>query len=146
MRPRDMEFNVEELILMKMPENNRYPKMAVSVTTEKFIRLNETLRKKLEEDTDELKMEIRVSRDCKIIVLRNGESESEKIKFHKDGKLRNVEFADQLIELGYALPARYIIEWNDKIQAWVGILEEVPELKDVSSVVKRAGKSRKKIG
>ena len=44
---------------------------------------------------------------------------------------------------GYAVPAKYIVEWNEKAQMWVGVLQEVTEAPQIQK--RRKTNEKKKV-
>ena len=43
------------------------------------------------------------------------------------GRRKFKSYVESLKNKGYKIPATYNVEWNEKIQSWVGILQEVAE-------------------
>ncbi len=75
--------------------------------------------------------------------MKNDHSKSS-IKFCANGRLKHPEFVNCLRKMDYGLPAKYMVEWDETKQAWIGILEEVPELKDEQEIVKKVSARRKR--
>ena len=45
----------------------------------------------------------------------------------KNGRRKFKSYVESLKNKGYKIPATYNVEWNEKIQSGVGILQEVAE-------------------
>ena len=48
-------------------------------------------------------------------------------RYPKNGRRKFKSYVESLKNKGYKIPATYNVEWNEKIQSWVGILQEVAE-------------------
>lgn len=128
MRPSEIEFNVSDLKPLKMPyrKNND---MAMTVSDKCFCTLNGHLLKEIKKIIPDLKMKFLISDDLKIIFLQK--SQDTNFKFLQSGKIKHVEFTKNLEQHGYAIPARYIIEWDESKSAWIGLLQEMPKAPEV---------------
>lgn len=100
--------------------------------------MNSVLLRDVKEHSPNMEVDFYHSPDYRIIALINHQKPENKFKFHQDGRIRHNEFVAELRDRGYEIPAKYSVEWNSGANAWVGMLEEVPELKNPRGVVKDA--------
>ena len=122
MRPSELEFDISELKPLGMPYRKKFD-MALTVSEKCYCSMNGQLLKQVKEIIPELEMNVLISEDLKVIVLQK--SNEPNFKFRKSGIIKHQEFTKKLEEKGYAIPAKYIIEWSKEKNAWVGLLQEV---------------------
>ena len=129
-------INLSGMILVKMPVSNRNPIRTLCVASDGKMGMNSVLLKEMKEKTADMQVTFYRSEDYKKIIMLNSVQENSKFRFHRDGKLKHAEFASGLLECGYNLPAKYVVERDEEQDCWVGSLEEVPELKNPKALVK----------
>lgn len=130
-RPETANLKIDEMKVMEMPGRGS-DKLMVTVNEQGFFTVGTGLLRKLKLMFPELEMEIRRSDDARFLVFR--EAESYKFMIGKTGHFKYTEFMETLKGKGYHLPARYVVGWNDRMNAWVGVLQEVEEAPDVRSL------------
>ena len=64
--------------------------------------------------------------------------------FPAGGMKKDTYFTRSLVENGISLPARYIMEWNEEADAWVGVLQGERKTDALSATLKRSYAPRKK--
>lgn len=138
MRARDITLDLSAMVLLEKPLDSRNPGMVLRVTEKNFLSMNRVLLREIKEKNPSMLVKFYYQEDYKVIALQEGTDRETSIKFHADGMLRHTDFVNQLREAGYQIPAKYNVEWNEREQAWVGILEEVPELKDAVKLARNA--------
>lgn len=138
MRARDLTLDLSTMILLERPLDSRNPGMVLRVTDKNFLSMNRVLLREIKEKIPTMLVKFFYQEDYKVIALQEGKDNETSLKFHADGMLRHTEFVNQLREAGYQIPAKYNVEWNEREQAWVGILEEVPELGDANKLARNA--------
>ena len=85
------------------------------------IAMGAELRKSMSEKmADAWKIKLYATDDMKILAVNAGSSS---LKF----TLIELPEKNVVKNKGYKIPATYNVEWNEKIQSWVGILQEVAE-------------------
>ncbi|MCU6762760.1 Uncharacterised protein [uncultured Roseburia sp.] len=100
------------------PARKQQDELRVSVTSKGCINLNSKLQQKVSNN----KFEIILSRDCRAMLLNpNGEIMH---TFTKAGTATNREILSLLEAKKIKLPAYYIMEWNEELNMWSGILSE----------------------
>jgi len=104
--------------------------------------MNSVLLKEMKEKTDDMQVTFYRSEDYKKIIMVNSVQENCKFRFHRDGKLKHTEFISGLLECGYNLPAKYVVERDEEHDCWIGSLEEVPELKNLKLLVKNVAEKK----
>lgn len=113
--------------------------MQVTALESGYISLNEVLKRKIaERGADSCNMEIYATEDLRILTLYPDPKSN--FKFPKSGRRKMKSYIDELHRKGYKIPAIYNVEWNDKSEAWVGILQEVSECPKVVSRRRKNGK------
>ena len=80
------------------------------------------------ESADELKL-------LKIFSVDNGG-----FQFPKSGRIKFLEFSQQLEQQDYCLPAVYHVEWNEAAGVWIGVLDEIEKAPKVVRKRKIRGK------
>lgn len=135
MRPKDLEVDLSKMIPLEMPLSSRGPGMILRITEKDCLCMNSVFIREIKAKVPSMLFRFLYQADYKVIALQAGQSGEGFVKFNADGNLKHSEFVNQLREAGYQIPARYTVEWSDSQQAWIGMLEEVPELKDVNSVL-----------
>lgn len=84
------------------------------------------LRKSMTEKMQDMwKVEVYATDDMKVIVMQPNKKGN--FKFPKNGRRAFKEYVSELKSKGYKIPAIYDVEWNEAVQAWVGVLQEVAE-------------------
>lgn len=121
------------------PLSKRSEAMQIKACENGEIALGSELRRNMfERLLDEWKVDFYATDDMRILVL-HPDSESD-FKYPKNGRRKFKNYIESLKEKGYGIPAIYNVEWNEKMESWVGILQEVPEC---PKVIKRRGKNEK---
>lgn len=126
------------MILVKMPVSNRNPIRTLCVTSDGKMGMNSILLKEMKEKTDNMQVTFYRSEDYMNIIMVNSVQENSIFRFHRDGRLKHIEFTSGLLECGYKLPAKYVVERDEERDCWFGLLEEVPELKNPKTLVRSA--------
>ncbi len=126
------------MILVSMPVSSRNSNRTLYITSDGKMGMNSVLLKEMKEKTDDMQVTFYRSEDYKNIIMVNSVQENSKFRFHRDGRLKHAEFTSGLLECGYKLPAKYVVERDEERDCWVGLLEEVPELKNPKVLVKNA--------
>lgn len=117
--------DLSQMNLLEMPEKSNF-RLEVCVTAKGELVLGAHLFKTLFGNDDEPFVKYYYTNDYRIIALQKGTKGD--FKFPKSGRIKYQKYANKLEALGYKLPAKYRVEWNDKIQAWVGELQEVSQV------------------
>lgn len=125
MRGSEINIDLSEMTELEGPVK-WYDRLILSVTARGEVVLNAKFRQALQgEKEGKIGVNIFVTNDWKIIgIVQDGDP---KILFSERGHLKYMAWTQMLDKKGYALPAKYIIEWNEKAQMWVGVLQEVAE-------------------
>jgi len=126
------------MVLVSMPVSSRNPNRMLYIAGDGKMGMNSVLLKEMKEKTDDMQVMFYRSEDYKRIIMMNSAQDNGKFRFHRDGKLKHTEFSMGLSEHGYKLPAKYVIERDEERDCGVGLLEEVPELKNPKMLVKNA--------
>ena len=130
MRGSQIDINLSEMIKLEEPKK-WYEKFILSVSARGELTLNPQFKRKLQgEKMGRIGVNIYISNDYKIIGII--EDEDSKFTFSENGRLKYAAWTQMLEKKGYAVPAKYIVEWNEKAQMWVGILQEVAEVPQIS--------------
>lgn len=116
------KIDLSEMNLLEMPERGNRRK-EVRVNEKGEIMLSAYLRQKIFDKEERHFIKYYYTDDYRTIALQA--SDDEGLKFPKSGKLKYQAYANKLEVLGYKLPVKYRVEWNEEIQAWVGTLQEV---------------------
>lgn len=132
------DIDLSQMNLLEMPERGNLG-LEVRVNGSGELALSACLLKKLFGNDDNTFVKYYYTDDYRIIALQKG-GEGD-FKFPKSGRIKYQRYANKLETLGYKLPTKYRVEWNDKVQAWVGELQEVSPAP--VSVSKRRGKNIK---
>ena len=99
------------------PQTARYSQMVLTVKEKGELKMNSALMNKIKERD----VEIFVSKDCRTIILNPLGTCSH--KFTKAGTAKNREIVSMLRKLRIKFPISYIVEWNESICAWEGVLD-----------------------
>lgn len=84
------------------------------------------LRKSMEEKLgNDWKIEFYSMEDMKVLAVHPNEQSG--FRYPKNGRRSFKTYVEELKRKGYAVPAVYNVEWNEKMQPWVGVLQEVAE-------------------
>lgn len=126
-------IDFKQMKRLEMPPK-RYNMLCVSVTEMGYMTINEKLFAQIEQKVPDRKLEIDLSQDDRIIVLRK--TEDADFLIPKTRRIKYQEFANELLSFGYNLPAKYIVAWDERIDSWVGCLEEVPPAPDKGTIKK----------
>ena len=141
MRGSQVDINLSEMIKLEEPKK-WYEKFMVSVSVRGEVTLNPQFKRKLQgEEQGRIGVNIYRSNDYKIIGII--EDKDSKFTFSENGRLKYAEWAQMLEKKGYAVPAKYIVEWNEKAQMWVGVLQEVTEAPQIQK--RRKTNEKKKV-
>ena len=98
------------------------------------------LKKKLQKDGNMLEINFETADELKLLKIFPVDSNG--YRFPKNGRIKFMEFAEKLEQIGYSLPAIYNIEWNEKASAWIGVLDEIEK---APKVVRKRKNSEKKV-
>ena len=80
--------------------------------------MNSVLLKEMKEKTADMQVIFYRSEDYKKIIMLNSVQENSKFRFHRDGKLKHAEVASGLLECGYNLPEKYVVERDEEQDCW----------------------------
>ena len=90
------------------------------------IAMGAELRKSMSEKmADAWKIKRYATDDMKILAVHPDINSD--FRYPKNGRRKFKSYVESLKNKGYKIPATYNVEWNEKIQSWVGILQEVAE-------------------
>ena len=78
-----------------------------------------------EKMADAWKIKLYATDDMKILEVHPDINSD--FRYPKNGRRKFKSYVESLKNKGYKIPATYNVEWNEKIQSWVGILQEVAE-------------------
>lgn len=138
MNKRDFDISLSDFVELKC-RPRAYDSLIVTITDTGSLCLNGKLREKLQDTDGYVKVRIFNTEDLKFIAIRNG-SEDEEFKFPKNEVIKYPELLGELKGKGFLIPAKYIVEWNENLNMWVGKLKEV----SAAPRVKRRGKNEYK--
>ena len=128
----DIDFS--KTVHLTMP-SKRGHEMAISVTKARDIVLNGRLLEEIRKTSPEAYVSFDYTQDERAVIITDA-GEKNDFRFGKTGRVKHRQFAGELEKLGYAIPAKYHVEWDSEKDAWIGILQEVcnaPTLKSSSS-------------
>lgn len=137
MRGSEIDITCLDLIKLEKPKK-RYDDMIISVTEKGKLCLNGKLRQEMQKRGGYSKVSIVVTQDSKIIGIKQDENSD--FQFPKSGIVQHLQILCMLNKQGYNVPAKYIVEWNERGSMWVGVLQEVAE----APQIKRKQRSEKK--
>ena len=90
------------------------------------IAMGAELRKSMSEKmSDVWKIKLYATDDMKILAVQPNVNSD--FSYPKNGRKKFKSYVGSLKAKGYKIPATFNVEWNEKIQSWVGILQEVAE-------------------
>lgn len=90
------------------------------------IAMGAELRKSMDEKmTDVWKIKLYATDDMKILAVQPNMNSD--FRYPKNGRRKFKPYVERLKSKGYKIPATYNVEWNEKMQSWIGILQEVAE-------------------
>lgn len=136
MIPSEIDIDLNEMIIVELPQSSRSKEMVLRVSESGFVGMNRSLVTGIRGSRkDEIFIRILRKDDYRIIAIQESK-EKGSYRLNKDGNKKNAEFAAQIRAQGYSLPAKYFVEWNEKANAWVGILDEVPSLQEPEKILK----------
>lgn len=124
MRGREVVMELSEMKLIE-PPRNRNEELYISITEKGDMAFNSRLCEKLFGDDKKRAVRVYITDDMKIIAVQY-DPKSDFI-IPRDKRKKYEEFARKLEKKGYNVPAKYIVEWNEHMNAWVGVLREVAE-------------------
>ena len=129
MRPSEITIDLSKFNKLKAPvkHNNE---MFLNINETRNITLNSILFNTLKNAKDWVHIDIFASDDFKTIALIPSENSS--YVFNKSRSLRANEFAYELEKRGYPILAKYLIEWNEKANCYVGLLQIVAAAPKIS--------------
>ncbi len=136
---KEFECDLSTMIVVERPRTNLNPGMQLRITEKKQLRMNGKLRQDVKKRNPSMKFRFLREEDVKKIALENKPDAADIVKFHADGSLFHADFVRELEIRGYHIPAAFLVEWDEKKNAWIGVLQdEVPNLSDVKGIVKKA--------
>lgn len=115
-------MDLSKMNVLEMPERKNAG-MEVRVNGRGELALGSTLFKKLFQEGKGAFVKYFYTDDYRVIAIQPGEEGD--FRFPKSGMIKHQKYANKLEALGYRLPAKYSISWNEEVQAWVGELQEV---------------------
>lgn len=125
MRGSEVVISLSDMNLL-IPSVKRINTMKIRALETGEIVLGADLRKRLTEKMPNgWKVRLYATDDMKIMALHPDEQSD--YKFSKEGRRVFKEEVDKIKKKGYKFPAIYNVEWNEQLQSWVGILQEVAE-------------------
>lgn len=138
MRGSEVEINLENMKAWT-PSGRASDTMKISVCASGALGLGAELRKAMSEKMqDSCNMSIYATDDMKVLVL-HPDAESD-FRYPKSGRRMFRGYVNELKRKGYNIPAVYRVEWNEKAQSWVGILQEVAECPKLENRRRKNGK------
>ena len=125
MRGSEIELDLSEMNVW-IPDEKQSGTMKINALASGTISLGAELRKQMSEKLgNEWKVAFYATDDMKILALH---PDAQGIfKYLKNGRKKFRNYVEGLRRKGYKIPASYQVEWNEKLQSWVGILQEVAE-------------------
>ena len=101
--------------------------MKITALERGVLSMNTEMRKSLSEKLGDnsWNLEFYATEDMKILALQPERQSS--FKFPKNGRRQFKSYVEGLVSKGYKIPATYHVEWNERLQSWVGVLQEVAE-------------------
>lgn len=134
MRGSETDVSLLKLTKLERP-GKRYDNMVLTITEKGNLSLNGKLRQKIQEDDGHVRVNIWITEDLKIVAIKKEENPN--FIFPKNGVMKYPELLCKLSKIGYRIPAQYIVEWNEKANMWIGVLQEIPE---APKLMKRGGR------
>ncbi len=126
MRGREIDISLSD---MKdwTPLERRSDTMKVTALHTGEIVLGAELRRCISNKLNDKGMNVKIyaTDDMKVLAIRP--DFQSKFKYPKNGRRNFKEYVGNLKLKGYKIPAVYNVEWNEQLQSWVGILQEVAE-------------------
>ena len=119
----NLDISLEDFVELKC-RPKAYDSLIITITDTGSLCMNGKLREKLKDTDGYVKVRIFKTEDLKLIAIRN-EFEDEEFKFPKNGVIKYPELLEELKFKGFLIPAKYVVEWNDNLNMWVGKLTEV---------------------
>ena len=124
---RGSEIDIPLFEMRKWEMGTRYSDtMKIMAFQNGEISFGAALRKSMEEKLgNDWKIEFYSMDDLKVLAVHpNGQSG---FRYPKNGRRNFKSYVEELKRSGYAIPAVYKVEWNEKMQSWIGVLQEVAE-------------------
>lgn len=116
---------------------------AINVSPSGQITLNAHLLHEIQKETDSMIFRFLVKKGDKSMLLLSTAGPVN-YSFSPKGTRKDITFSRSLVDTGISLPARYLVSWNSKLNAWVGVLAERSTAEDPLAAIlkKRPGKRR----
>lgn len=115
---------------------------ALNVSPKGQVSLNKMLMDEINQHVDSFHLGFaHHEEDKRIIALYK--SENPNYTFSSGGGRKDVAFSQSLIEDGITLPARYVVEWNESANAWVGVLDRDKDPNALVHTLKKSNCKRK---
>ena len=139
MRGKDIDVNSFEWEQLRMPEKWFNVKF-IKISERGEMVMSSGLKKELQKDGKPIEINFETADELKLLKVFPVDSNG--YRFPKNGRIKFMEFAEKLEQIGYSLPAIYNIEWNEKASAWIGVLDEIEK---APKVVRKRKNSEKKV-
>ncbi|HJB27156.1 MAG TPA: hypothetical protein H9662_11200 [Firmicutes bacterium] len=122
LNPATIEINREDF--EAIPEAQQMKSnCAINISPRGVISLNKSLLQQIRKHTKELKLGFECHKKDKRILLLYI-TDHPNYTFPEGGARKDKRFTRSLVEDGISIPARYLVEWNERANAWVGILNQ----------------------
>ena len=137
-------IDFSKMVHVKMPVSNHNPGFVMRVTEESELRLNRLLLKELQEKHPDRRVYFLRSDDFRVIAFPEGEYNRD-FKFCTNGAIKHLDFFAGIRARDFKIPARYNFEWREDLNAWIGILDEIPEISSMENVIRKASVKSKSV-
>ena len=129
MRPSEVTIDLIKFNKLKAPvkHNNE---MFLNINETRNVTLNGILFNTLKDAKGWVHIDIFASDDYKTIALISTENST--YVFNKSRSLKANEFAYELEKRGYPIPAKYLVEWTENANCYVGLLQIVAAAPKIS--------------
>lgn len=108
--------------------------MALNISASGHIAMNQRLYDRVVQQVPSLNLEFLIHPDRTLLALRI--SDTPNYKFPKGGRIKDTAFSRQLVSAGISLPARYAMNWEPSVNAWIGTLVSTPQPSAASALKK----------
>lgn len=129
MRGKDIDMDLAKMQLVERPPK-WYEELKVTVTEKGSMIFSSLFAQKLFEAQEKRGVLIHRTEDMKIIAIK-ADADSDFV-IPSGRRINFTEFAEEMKRKGYGFPGKYSIEWNEHMNAWVGVLDEVAEAPQLS--------------
>ena len=129
MRGKDIDMDLAKMQLIERPKK-WYEELKITVTEKGSMIFSSVFTRKLFETQETRGILIYRTEDMKIIAVK-ADADSDFV-IPNDRRINFTEFAEEMKRKGYGFPGKYSIEWNEHMNAWVGVLDEVAEAPQLS--------------